>query len=85
MSYEPQIIVDFDSLIKHKERIEYNSERTSMKKYGPAYKALRAVLQLSVIEFSQIRLIIFTPEGTEHNKNIRSVLDVLDVEYKINY
>ena len=83
MSYEPTLIIRKADLEKHRSTITEGAFKNirNLKKqaaYSEAYKALNA----TPIVFTEISIVLITPEFTDHNKAVRDLLNELKIEYK---
>ena len=90
MSFEPQILINKDTLDKVSRKIEsyvlQNEYKTSSRndtlKFR-AYKEISKYLEMKSEPFKNFNFILVSPELTSHNAEVRKILDSLNVEYII--
>lgn len=97
MSYEPTIIIRKSDLEKHRDKIE-NAEWDTIEKKKfkgtgaeqekldllDAYNELNRALGYEPIKFPEIELVMLWVEFTSKNGNVRTLLDELKIEYRID-
>jgi hypothetical protein len=97
MSYEPTIIIRKSDLEKHRDHIE-NAEWDAIPKkkfigrkakeereeLELAYGKLKEALNMATVSFTELEFVILYVEFTSRNGAVRSLLDELKIEYKLD-
>lgn len=91
MSYEPTIIIKKKDLEKNRNKIEevlnsirYSTPKIQHKYNQDVYEELEKALNMKVVKFTELEIVIIYPELTEHNRRVRELLDVYEIEYQID-
>jgi hypothetical protein len=97
MSYEPTLVIRKSDLEKNRRKIEEAEyvtvpETKFRGKWAArdrvyleqSYEELQKALNIGTVKFQELEIVIICPEGSTHNRNVRDLLDELNIEYKLD-